>query len=314
MWKKLGLVYSSDKHVTEFKVNSGLTPEPIVIGDIIRVYYSARDLQGRGRIFFADFDPNKACKLINVSEEPCLELGGRGEFDENGQILGSVELTPEGKYRMYFVGFQLPQIAKFYAFTGVAESSDGIHFVRMKNYAVEREYLRSGTTIAAIHTSFIDGRHRRFWYAYGDGWQKINDKDYPRYYIKTFSIDKSENDQTIYDYDCVFPVGDEYRIGRPKVYKTSRGKYVMYMTFGTIDGVRYEPTVAVSKDGLSWERRHDLLKISKDNFGWDSKHLCYPALAFYKNKVFMFYNGNDMGVNGFGAAEMSISEWEQMFL
>jgi hypothetical protein len=37
--------------------------------------------------------------------------------------------------------------------------------------------------------------------------------------------------------------------------------------------------------------------------GWDSRVICYPALIRQRDKLLMFYNGNDMGVDGFGVAE-----------
>jgi hypothetical protein len=30
--------------------------------------------------------------------------------------------------------------------------------------------------------------------------------------------------------------------------------------------------------------------------------LCYPSLLAYKDRTYMFYNGNDMGRDGFGYA------------
>ena len=39
---------------------------------------------------------------------------------------------------------------------------------------------------------------------------------------------------------------------------------------------------------------------------WDSRTICYPALIRQHDKLLMFYNGNDMGVDGFGLAETSM--------
>lgn len=314
MWKKIGLVYSSNSYKSELRVSSGLTPEPLVCGDVIRVYYSARDSLGRGRIYFAEFDPENSCSILRVSEKPCMDLGHKGEFDDNGHILGSVEHLKAGGIRMYYVGFHLPRGEKFHAFTGAAESVNGRDFERLTDHFVEGKAMRNGS-IGAVHTSFVEEGGRRYWYACGDGWQVINHKEFPKYHIKTSYFDQGDGENTeALDFDCILPSGEEYRIGRPKVYRTSKGKYVMYMTFGTIDGLRYEPALAVSDDGIQWTRRDDLLGISLSSQGWDSVHLCYPALAFYKDKVFMFYNGNNMGEDGFGVAEMPLVKWESLFL
>jgi len=80
------------------------------------------------------------------------------------------------------------------------------------------------------------------------------------------------------------------------------GRYVMYFTRGNRTG-EYFPGVAVSDDGLHWERRDEHLGLALSADGWDSRTLCYPALLARPGRLLMFYNGNDMGVDGFGVAE-----------
>jgi hypothetical protein len=43
------------------------------------------------------------------------------------------------------------------------------------------------------------------------------------------------------------------------------------------------------------------LALSGD--GWDSRHLSYPAVLPLQGKLLVFYNGNEMGRDGFGVAE-----------
>ena len=102
---------------------------------------------------------------------------------------------------------------------------------------------------------------------------------------------------------CLLPQGSEYRIGRPRVYRLGDG-YVMYFTRGNVTG-EYFPGVAYSKDGIQWVRRDDALGMALSQDGWDSRVICYPALFRQRDKLLMFYNGNDMGRDGFGVAEAS---------
>jgi hypothetical protein len=62
--------------------------------------------------------------------------------------------------------------------------------------------------------------------------------------------------------------------------------------------------MAVSDDENQWVRRDKDVGINLSDAGWDSIHLCYPALLRVNNRVFMFYNGNHMGKEGFGYAEL----------
>lgn len=59
---------------------------------------------------------------------------------------------------------------------------------------------------------------------------------------------------------------------------------------------------AESYDGKRWVRKDNDLGIGLSDSGWDSRHLCYPAVVAYKENYYMFYNGNDMGKDGFGYA------------
>ena len=38
--------------------------------------------------------------------------------------------------------------------------------------------------------------------------------------------------------------------------------------------------------------------------GWDSDMAAYPSVIRYKDKTYMFYNGNNFGHEGFGYAEL----------
>jgi predicted GH43/DUF377 family glycosyl hydrolase len=75
----------------------------------------------------------------------------------------------------------------------------------------------------------------------------------------------------------------------------------MYFTRGNVGG-DYFPGVAFSDDGIHWERRDEALGMALSESGWDSRTICYPALIEHGDEVLMFYNGNDMGLDGFGVA------------
>jgi hypothetical protein len=77
----------------------------------------------------------------------------------------------------------------------------------------------------------------------------------------------------------------------------------MFYTKGTLEG-QYTPGYAESTDGLHWFRKDESVGIGLSCEGWDSTALSYPSLLRYKDKTYMFYNGNEMGKTGFGYAEL----------
>lgn len=307
-WSKKGLVFETARQgVGGWMRHSALTPTPYRIDDeLIRVYAGFRDADGISRIGYVDVRADDPARIVRVSAEPALDIGRDGCFDDNGVILGDVVDAPGGLH-MFYVGFQRVAKAKFLAFTGLAVSDDGgEHFRRVRETPIlDRAPGRS--TIGAVHTAIRDNGRWRLWYAAGDDWEWIDGRPFPRYHIRHVQADDlaalPREDQL-----CLQPRGSEYRIGRPRVYRFG-DRYLMYFTRGNRGG-EYFPGVACSTDGIAWKRRDEALGIALSASGWDSRVICYPALIRQRDKLLMFYNGNDMGVDGFGVAEAAGARFE----
>lgn len=303
-WKKLGHIFRQNGDV-EWRETSALTPTPILLDEsTIRVYAGFRDSSGISRIGYVDLDASDPSIVKKISDKPVLDRGRDGCFDDNGVILGDV-IRHEKALRMYYVGFQIVKRAKFLAFTGVAESVDnGETFVRLSEAPV-LDRANGATTIRAIHTALFECGVWKIWYAAGDDWQVINSTPYPKYNIWYIE----SKDGLVFSQSsilCVDVEGDEYRIGRPSVYKKNN-LYYMFYTKGGATGKDYFPGLATSKDGITWIRKDTDFGMSLSHDDFDSLHLCYPRIVEAGSRTFCFYNGNNMGVDGFGAAELL--EW-----
>lgn len=300
-WTKRGLVFDTLRQgVGGWMRHSALTPTPWRLDDgTIRVFASFRDGDGVGRIGYVDLDADDPAHVLGVSESPVLDVGRGGCFDDNGMILGDIVAAPGGLH-LFYVGFQRVARAKFLAFSGLAISADGgCTFARAQETPVlDRAPGRS--SIAAIHSARFEAGRWRLWYAAGDGWETIAGQPYPRYHIRYMET-AAPGQPPSRDEPCLLPQGDEYRIGRPRVYRHGAG-YIMYFTRGDTHG-GYFPGCATSHDGIAWERHDELFGLALSERGWDSRTICYPALLEQGGRMLMFYNGNDMGVDGFGLAE-----------
>lgn len=304
IWEKLGLVYSA-KGNGGWKDNSALTPTAFYLNeDVIRVYAGFRDVRGVSRIGYVDISSKDPMHVVKVSESPVLDTGRPGMFDDNGVILGDV-VRVANEVRMYYVGFQLVGKVKFLAYSGLAISTDGGNsFVRYCETPI-LDRADEGVFIRAIHSVNYENGVYKVWYATGNGWEVIDGKSYPRYDINyTESIDGINFPRMGKKIITNNKDNFEYRIGRPRVYRFL-DKYVMNFTYGTTDG-RYQAGQAVSEDGIVWIRRDESLGIGCSESGWDSVHLCYPSIITTNGgNTYMFYNGNNMGVDGFGCAVLS---------
>ncbi|MCV2222700.1 hypothetical protein PspCFBP13508_04760 [Pseudomonas sp. CFBP13508] len=300
-WSKLGHVFSP-AGTNDWKKSSALTPTPILLNEkVIRVYAGFRDAEGISRIGYVDVDAQDPTQVLKISDAPVLDRGRDGCFDDNGVILGDV-LRCGNVLRMYYVGFQIVKRAKFLAFTGLAESSDGGETFHRVSEVPVMDRADGGTTIRAIHSVLFEDNVWKVWFAVGDSWTLINGQHYPDYNIwYTESVDGQVFNQD--ELLCIDVEGDEYRIGRPSVYKFE-DKYYMFYTKGGTSGLDYFPGVAVSDDGKVWQRQDEQFGLELSEGGFDSTHLCYPRLVSAGNKTYCFYNGNNMGAEGFGVAEL----------
>lgn len=298
--EKRGLIYCpAGEH--DWEVNTFMTPHAMLFEDRIRIWGGVRDADGVSRIKYIDVDPDDPGKIIEVSNTPALDTGAPGCFDDNGVILGDIIQTNSELY-LYYVGFQHVQKVKFHAFSGLAVSSDGGRsFVRYSEVPV-LDRTTTGRYGRCIHTVIKENDVFKCWYAVINDWKVIGGVPYPVYNIwYTESPDGLHfpaKDSVL----CVDTTGTEYRIGRPKVYKTDQG-YEMYYTRDLINK-DYLIGYAVSKDGVNWTRRDDLFSIPKSECGWDSEMACYPVKLPVKDRTYIFYGGNGMGKTGVGYAEL----------
>ena len=299
-WKKPVLVYDASKHVKDWAKNSALTPTPYLRtnGDV-RVFCGFRDDQGVSRIGYVDVDSSDPTRILKVSDAPVLDIGREGCFDDNGVILGDV-VRHEGRVYMFYVGFQLVARVKFLAFTGLAVSDDdGDSFARVIDSPILDRHPGEDY-FSAIHSALFEDGVWKLWYGAGSAWKTIDGKPFPSYgvhYVESADLLNIPNQRIV----CFSPSEDEYRIGRPRVLRNASG-YKMCFTAGTVRG-EYFPGMANSNDGVNWTRDAMPFPISLSSEGWDSRHLSYPAFVRVGDRVLAFYNGNDMGRDGFGVAE-----------
>jgi hypothetical protein len=149
--------------------------------------------------------------------------------------------------------------------------------------------------------------HWMCWYVSDLGWKKLgNDTLFPNYNISCIlsdSFTEWKNQPQV----CLSPERDECGFGRPWV-SFRNGSFEMTFsvrTMGSHGKLEYRRFgYAVSKDGIRWERKDDLLQSwVPSESGWDSEMICYGSRVQIGKDEYMFYNGNANGRTGFGVAK-----------
>ena len=301
-WEKLGLVYGPDG-TDDWARTHAMLPTPIAMPElgIIRIFITCCDAQGISRPGFVDVRPEAPTVVVNRSQRPLMDIGAAGTFDENGVLCTSVVRVPDGRLFMYYVGFELGTKIRYRLLSGLAISEDGgLTFQRHSTTPVlERSsddlYFRGGPYVRVEEGRF------RMWYVGGSTWLDLDGKAMPEYRVKYLEsadgIQWGPSGQVVID----ITRDDEHGFGRPWVLDHADG-YIMYYSVRRKSFGAYRMGYAVSHDGLSWDRRDEDLGLDVEPGQFDSDAIMYAAVVEIGDRTICYYNGNDFGRAGFGAA------------
>ncbi|NEV75664.1 hypothetical protein DYI24_01210 [Rhodopseudomonas sp. BR0C11] len=301
-WRKLGLVYGPDGSLPWAKSHA-MIPTPVRLNqDVIRVYVTFCDEGGLGRPGFVDVAADDPTQVLKVSQRPLLDLGLPGTFDENGVLLCSVVPAGGDRLHMYYAGFEIGTRIRYRLLTGLAVSEDGGDtFRRYANTPVlERSqaelYFRGGPFGLQGPNGF------RLWYVAGSEWTEIDGKAMPvydlRYMESADGIDWPDQGEVL----IALADPDEHGFGRPCVIEKPTGGYRMFYSVRRRSYAAYRLGYAESEDGVSWVRMDRKLNLDVTPGSFDSQAIMYAAPIAVGDDLYVFYNGNDFGRDGFAVA------------
>ncbi len=299
VWRKKGKVFAPDGSLWWACSGAQLPAVDVINNEIIRVYFGSKDSKGFGRTGRIDLDASHPQRILAIANEPVLDLGELGAFDDCGAVPNGI-IAVGGKKFLYYQGFQRTERVPYLTFTGLAiGDGDGKNFKKYSRTPIidrtdEEPFVRSTPCVLQAEGVF------KMWYVSTVKWTK---DEHGVHYICVIRYATSENGVSwkTQPQICLEPsLPDEYAVGRPAVVYDGQGYRMWYSirSFSKLYTIGY----AESSDGRAWERMDDRAGISKSESGWDSEMICYPCIVDVKGQRMMFYNGNDRGLSGFGYA------------
>jgi hypothetical protein len=298
-WLKKGLIYVPDGSLPWAK-KYAYPPIPLRMNDnVLRIYLAFCDDNMVGRAGYVDVDADDPSRVLCVSQEPVLDIGVPGAFDENGVVPTSIIHVGDQIF-MYYVGYQLGYKVRYFQLQGLAISDDGgASFTRYSRVPV---LDRSDAELLNRCSAFVmhDGEVFRMWYVAGSEWITTRGKTLPTYNMRYLE----SPDGKIWGKQgrlCLdFQDDNEHALGRPWVIKEQN----LYRMFYSVRTRRsgYRLGYAESADGENWERKDAEVGIDVSPDGWDSEMTAYSSIYRHRDRTYMFYNGNNCGETGFGYA------------
>ncbi|CAN7434857.1 hypothetical protein LJR267_002899 [Paraburkholderia hospita] len=303
-WKKLGLVYAP-KGLGDWAVQTATLPTPVRhASGVIRVFVSFCDAHGIGRPGYVDVDSREPTRVLKVSQDPLIDIGEPGTFDDNGAVVCSVVDVDGGTYYMYYVGFEQCLKVRYRLFTGLAISTDGGEtFRKYKTTPIldrtpNELHFRCGPYV------LLDGGIFRMWYIAGSEWTEVEGKSVPVYTLKYLESKDglTWGDEGVSSMDITNP--DEHGFGRPWVVRHADGLHELFYSIRRRSVGAYRLGYARSSDGLHWERNDSSLGLDVTPGSFDSEAIEYSAVIEAHGRTYCFYNGNAFGRDGFAVAEL----------
>ncbi len=296
------------------------SPQLLRIEDGFRIYFSARKQFSDNRmpiseILYVDFDLNFE-NIIAFSSKPVLSAGILGAFDEHGAFPMHVKKI-NSRIFGFISGWSRRMSVPVETAIGISESFDGgTTFTR----------LGPGPILAASHGEpFLVGdpfvlesdSDLVMFYIAGTEWRWYeNEKDPQRIYKirSAYSVDGIEWHQKGGN---IIPnsLGEDECQALPTVIST-RQKNIMFFCYREAQGFRSDPKksykigYAESLNLIDWTRKDEILEIENHETSWDSQMKCYPHASVIGNAVYLLYNGNSFGRNGFGLAIHKLEDSE----
>jgi len=311
-WKKHGLIFSPN-NTHKWMYSHAQCPFTIDFGEFIRVYFSTREdySAGMSRSYggFVDLDKNNFKNVIRVSDEPLMNFGGIGEFDEFGSMPNSI-VKNNNEYYLYYCGWSRNVSTPYSWEIGFATSHDAKRFQKVGKGpiigpTINEPYLHA----CPIVYKFADNDWHMF-YLSGIKWIPYTDKMESQYVLMHATSKDGIN--WIRNGKAIIPtkVEDESQTSAAIIFL--EGNYHMFFCYRYGTDFRKAPDrgyrigYAHSTDLVNWTRDDKQAGIDISESGWDSEMIAYPHIAKINEKYFMFYCGNNFGRDGFGCAELEL--------
>ncbi len=316
-WKNLGQIFDCNLHrLPPESVGYAQSPQTLIRKDGIRFYFSTRRLDSNNgkfisQVAYVDYltDPRQPDFNVrpHVSTHEILAPGQLGCYDEHGVF--PFHIFKSGPYLYgYISGWSRRSSVSVETGIGISISyNEGETFERLGNGPI---------LSASLHEPFLvgdpfvirAGNQYHMWYIYGTQWKHFENSLQPERIYKIAHAISTDGVNWNREGKILIPdlLDDECQ-ALPTVVKWGL-KYHMFFCFRDAVGFRddskkgYRLGHAESNDLIDWNRDDSFLEDFRSGYSWDAEMQCYPHAAILGDRLYLFYNGNQFGRTGFGAA------------
>ena len=313
-WEKLGQIFEFDRSTFSGQYAShAQSPQALTLGGRVRIFFSTRTVDETGKylsqVQYVEFGPDFK-QVLSQSNHEVIPLGNLGCFDQHG-IFPLSPVRVDDKIYGYTNGIARMVSVDVESGIGLAVSSDdGNTFKKLGEGPVLSTSLYEPFLVGDAFVRVFSGTFHMF-YIFGTKWSEATNGEASErvYKIGHATSEDGINWQKTGKSIIADTVDENECQALPTVIKIGNF-YHMYFCFRHMAGFRnekgkgYQLGYAHSTDLINWTRDDKNAGIGLSNTGWDSDMMCYPNLFEWNDNVYLLYNGNNFGKNGFGIAKL----------
>ncbi len=293
----------------EYGLEYAKSPQAIVFEEFVRIYFSycVPDQEKLiSRVGYVEYD-KKFAKILRISKH-VIEDGSLGAFDEHG-IFPFSPFRDGESIKAITSGWSRRKSVSAEAALGLVVSKDGGNtFDRVGMGPVlapelnEPYLVADGFVVKRAENDYI------MFYIYGINWGNYEKSEQPERTYR-IAVAKSEN---LLDWkrDGKLIISEKYK-GEAQALPTAvywQKRWHMFFCHRYTVGFRndtskaYRIGYAYSDDMETWARDDERITIPLHD--WCNEMQCYPNVFVMDGSLYLLYNGNHFGKNGFGLLKL----------
>lgn len=270
--------------------------------------FSSRDAQRRSYIFLVRGQVRDGTIAFVDEPQLALEPGNTGFFDEDGVISGTF-CEINGQTYLYYIGWQT--LASVPQANTIGRAICDTQLLSLKREFSGPIVGRSVVNPLFLTCPFMLAQNDiiHMWYGSGIRWWQADNIWNSSYNIRHAVSSDGLTWQHDSNFSMYFITTSETVVARPSIVYLNGLYHMWYCRVDTLNAPTYRIGYATSKDLCKWERfwnGDNTIDISKT--GWDSQMVCHPYVFKHKDFVYMLYDGNSFGRDGFGYAVSQVED------
>jgi hypothetical protein len=224
-WRKLGRVRITGAPRGPKRLHASRPTPHGLHEQTIRVYVALFDEDGVARIGFVDVAADDPRRVLQVSDDPALDVGEVGAFDEHG-VTPSAVIAEGPLLRLYYSGWQRAIKVPGLSFAGLAISADGgTTFERVSRAPILPRIDGERVRRSEVAVVRADGSWRA-WYVAADSWLELDGELVPKGEIRTAASEDGLHWRGGADVAVELLDNDELGVDRPIVSLTDQANSI----------------------------------------------------------------------------------------